>query len=128
MKSKLPLFIGSLFSLYLLFVALVVIAYEPLADDKDWQDRQAHNLHHIAQLSLGSDIIQIKTLLGIADFSEAKMAENVAMQVLFYRTQHNFSDGITTKDECTPLLFKAGKLIAWGSSAYEAFLTLNAET
>lgn len=128
MKSKLPLFIGSLFSLYLLFVAFVVIAYDPLADDKNWQDRQKHNLHHIAQLSLGSDIAQITSILGTADFSEAKMAQNIAMQVLFYRTQHSLSDGLTTKDECTPLLFKAGKLIAWGQSAYEVFLIANMDT
>ncbi|MCL1126037.1 DUF3192 domain-containing protein [Shewanella surugensis] len=128
MKSKLPLFIGSLFSVYLLFVAFVVIAYEPIADDKDWQDRQAYNLHHIAQLSLGSDITQIRTTLGVADYSEAKLSKEIAMQVLFYRTQHSLSDGITTKDECTPLLFKAGKLIAWGKTAYQQFLSLNVDT
>jgi len=27
-------------------------------------------------------------------------------------------DGITTKDECTPLVFRNGNLVGWGDSAY----------
>ncbi|SQH75815.1 conserved protein of unknown function [Shewanella benthica] len=35
---------------------------------------------------------------------------------------HAQSDGITTRDECTPLLFRDQKLIAWGSDTYDQYL------
>jgi hypothetical protein len=40
--------------------------------------------------------------------------------VLFYRTHRRDGDGVTTKDECTPLVFKNGLLIGWGDAAYQA--------
>ena len=44
-----------------------------------------------------------------------------AIQVMFYRTQHVRADGLTTQDECTPLLFENEKLIAWGDGAYSSY-------
>ena len=51
----------------------------------------------------------------------AKRVEENVWQIIFYRTQHIKSDGITTMDECTGLLFKNGELILWGPSAFDAF-------
>lgn len=122
MKSKVPVIIGSIFAAYLAFVAVVVLVYEPTPDDMDWEDRQAYNNAKLTELSIGQPIEQIKTLLGKADFSEAKSSNNDTLQVLFYRTHHSKSDGETTRDECTPLLFKNNKLIAWGQDTYQQYL------
>ncbi len=125
MKSKLPVIIGSIFAAYLAFVAVVVVVYEPTPDEMDWEDRQAYINAKLTEISIGQSITQIKTLMGKADFSEAKMANESTLQVLFYRTHHTKSDGETTRDECTPLLFKDQKLIAWGDASYQEYLTPN---
>ena len=62
-------------------------------------------------------------MFGKADFSEAKISNQQNLQILFYRTQHKESDGETTKEECTPLLFKQGSLVAWGEDTYQQYLT-----
>ena len=123
MKSKIPVIIGTIFAAYVVFVAVVVLVYEPTPDDMGWEDRQAYNQQKLSELTLGQNINDVKTLLGKADFSEAKTAEDTALQVLFYRTHHEKSDGITTKDECTPLIFKDNKLVAWGQDTYKQYLS-----
>ncbi|QYK00436.1 DUF3192 domain-containing protein [Shewanella psychrotolerans] len=122
MKSKAPVIIGSVFAAYLAFVAVVVLVYEPTPDSMDWEDRQAYNKAKLTEITLGTPVDEVKTLLGRADFSEAKTINNDTLQVLFYRTHHIKSDGETTRDECTPLLFKNNKLIAWGQDTYQQYL------
>ncbi|ABV37916.1 conserved hypothetical protein [Shewanella sediminis HAW-EB3] len=122
MKSKLPVIVGSIFAAYLAFVAVVVLVYEPTVDEMDWEDRQAYINGKLTEISIGQSITQIKSLMGKADFSEAKMVNESTLQVLFYRTHHTKSDGETTRDECTPLLFRDQKLISWGDASYQEYL------
>ncbi|EGM70523.1 DUF3192 domain-containing protein [Shewanella sp. HN-41] len=122
MKSKTSVIIGSIFAAYVAFVAVVVLVYEPTPDEMDWEDRQVYNSQKMTDLSLGQDITEVKSLLGKADFSEAKAVQETQLQVLFYRTHHEKSDGITTKEECTPLIFKNNKLMAWGEDTYKQYL------
>lgn len=121
MKSKIPVIIGSIFAAYTAFVAVVVVVYEPTPDEMHWEDRQTYNNEQLADLAIGQTITQIKLLMGKADFSEGKITGDDALQVLFYRTHHAESDGETTRDECTPLLFKNQKLIAWGVDTYKQY-------
>ncbi|WP_076412648.1 DUF3192 domain-containing protein [Shewanella sp. UCD-KL12] len=123
MKSKVPVIIGSIFAAYTAFVAVVVLVYEPTPDEMHWEDRQVFNNSKLADLTIGLNISDIKLLMGKADFSEAKITGDDALQVLFYRTHHAKSDGETTRDECTPLLFKNQKLIAWGADTYDQYLS-----
>ncbi|MBE8167321.1 MAG: DUF3192 domain-containing protein [Shewanella sp.] len=93
-----------------------------------WEHAQAENRKHIEELRLGMNKHQVLDLMGRPDINEAFLIQKSTsenedeagqeVQVLFYRTQHNSGDGKTTKDECTPLVFKAGKLIGWGDKAY----------
>ena len=57
-------------------------------------------------------------MLGVADFNEVYNKGDENIQVLYYRTNRKHADGITTKDECTPLIFKNGALVSWGDTAY----------
>jgi hypothetical protein len=43
--------------------------------------------------------------------------DGATYQVLYYRTHRTHSDGETTKDETTPLVFKDSALIGWGMDA-----------
>ncbi|MBI1673405.1 DUF3192 domain-containing protein [Shewanella sp. NKUCC05_KAH] len=128
MKSKVSVIIGSIFAAYVAFVAVVVLVYEPTPDDMSWEDRQSYNSQKMNELALGQNIVSVKQLLGKADFSEAKAVKETKLQVLFYRTHHEKSDGVTTKEECTPLIFKNDQLIAWGQDTYKQYLDADTDT
>jgi hypothetical protein len=87
--------------------------------ESGWKSSQANNLKHINQLQLGVASDEIRTLLGTPDFSELFEKDGEQVLVLFYRTHHVKSDGLTTKDECTPLVFKNNQLTGWGDKAYK---------
>ncbi|WP_350431305.1 DUF3192 domain-containing protein [Shewanella sp. H8] len=89
-----------------------------------WQEQQEKNRDLLSKLSLGMSSNQVTTVMGNADFSEAytKPTQNHAEQsikVLFYRTQWAEGDGKTTKDECTPIVFRDDVLVGWGDTVYQ---------
>ena len=84
-----------------------------------WESKERKNRKHIAQLQPDVSYDYIANMMGIADFNELYKKDNDTYQVLYYRTQKMESDGVTTKDECTPLVFKNGSLVGWGDSAYK---------
>lgn len=84
----------------------------------DHSDREYKNRKQIARLSLDMSIKEVQAKMGVADFNEVYSHDGEQVQVLFYRTHRVHADGMTTKDECTPLLFKQGMLDSWGDSAF----------
>lgn len=83
-----------------------------------WQHTERENREQIAQFNLNMSETTVRERLGKPDFSEAYREGSADVRVLFYRTQRQNSDGITTKDECTPLVFKNGLLVGWGDKVY----------
>lgn len=124
MNSKIIRRVGLGIAAYIIFVLLVVKFYKDDPSKMDWQDREQFNKAEISKLQLGTSKQSIITLLGSPDISEAKMVKGQSIQVMFYRTQRNKSDGLTTQDECVPLLFKDNILIAWGKGTYNQYLGL----
>ncbi|NMH59732.1 DUF3192 domain-containing protein [Alteromonas ponticola] len=108
-------------SAYALFVFLVISFYPDKPENMDWKDREEYNKVQITKLRLGSTLEEVLALLGSPDITEARMEKGSPIQVMFYRTHHVRADGLTTLDECTPLLFEGDKLIAWGEGAYQSF-------
>ena len=88
--------------------------------NKSWQDTEFDNRKKIAELNVNLSIDEVRHRLGVAEFDELYQREGNNIQVLYYRTQRTVDDGITSKDECTPLVFKNGSLIGWGSTAFSA--------
>lgn len=123
MRKVVLLLIAGIVS-YLAIVGLVLSLYQADPADMKWQERETYNAKQIGQLEFGMSKDDVIRMLGSPDINEAKETSGGAHQVLFYRTHHVTSDGITTKDECTPLLFKDNQLIAWGSDAYEDYQEL----
>lgn len=121
MNGKVVRRIGVGVVLYAAFVAAVVSWYPDSPDKMDWKDREEFNKVQIAKLELGVSRQEILALLGSPDISEAKKEGTSRIQVMFYRTQHKKSDGITTQNECTPLLFEDDVLVAWGDGAYQSY-------
>lgn len=90
-------------------------------DDKyghDWEDREYDNRQSISKLTLDLNHSQVTSILGVPDFTEYHKADDGNYMVLFYRTHRRKGDGMTTKDECTPLVFKDDQLVGWGDASY----------
>ncbi|GAB3022004.1 DUF3192 domain-containing protein [Bowmanella dokdonensis] len=122
MDKKIVRRVGLGLAIYLLFAALVLLFYPDDPASMDWKDREQYNKVQVGKLELGTSKQQVMELLGSPDISEAKRVEQDSLQVMFYRTQHMESDGITTMNECTPLLFRNDQLISWGEGAYQKYL------
>lgn len=122
MNTKIIKMVVAGFALYAVFVYSVVSFFPDKPEDMDWEDREQYNKVQIAKLNLGTSKDEILALLGSPDITEAKKTREGTIQVMFYRTQHMKSDGITTQNECTPLLFEDDVLVAWGEGVYLNFL------
>jgi len=98
-------------AIYGVFVMLVITFYDDSPDKMMWEDREAYNRQFITKLQLDQFTFeQAIEQLGSPDITEARTFPTGNFQVMFYRTQHVKSDGITTQDECTFLLFIDGVL------------------
>jgi hypothetical protein len=125
MNKKVVIRILIALAIYGFFVALVVNFYDDSPSDMEWGDRESFNRQYIGKLTLEKfDFEKAIKELGSPDITEAKKVDDNNFQVMFYRTQHVKSDGFTTQDECTALLFKNGSLIAIGKTAYQQFQKL----
>ncbi len=87
--------------------------------NSDYEDREYDNRKKIARLIASTSIHAVQKEFGVADFNETYQKNDETVQVLFYRTQRAHKDGVTTKDECTPLVFKNNLLVSWGETAYQ---------
>jgi hypothetical protein len=122
MNKKVVKRISIAVGLYAIFAMAVITFYPDKPQDMGWKDREEYNKVQISKLELGLQRKQILELLGSPDITQAKRNNDKELQVMLYRTQHRQADGITTEDECTALLFENNELIAWGDSAYQAYI------
>lgn len=88
-------------------------------DGNNWRKTQQFNQNYVSGLKTGTDITAVRQSLGTPAFSESFNKQGEIVEVLFYRTHHSHSDGMTSKDECTALIFKRGVLVGWGDKAYQ---------
>ena len=122
MSKKIIKGIGIGIALYAAFGIGVVLYYPDKPEQMGWEDRQVFNQVQIDKLGSSKDFSKVThneiiKMLGGPDISEAKISGENKLQVMYYRTHHERADGITSQDECTPLLFKNDKLIAMGEKA-----------
>ncbi|GAA61066.1 hypothetical protein P20652_2940 [Pseudoalteromonas sp. BSi20652] len=86
-------------------------------DSSSWETKNENNREAISALAMDSSYQSVLTKLKTPNFTELLKKDNDVYQVLFYATHSVHSDGKTTKDECTPLVFKNDKLVGIGQSA-----------
>ena len=79
-----------------------------------YEDRETRNRSEIAQLKANMPYNEVKNRLGVPDFTESFQHNNEQVQVLLYRTNRKHKDGLTSRDECSKLLFKNDLLVSWG--------------
>jgi len=112
-----------LIAMYPLATWLALNVYQDDPDAMAWTDREAYNRKFINTLKPNSTVNQdqIRTKLGGPDITEAYQLGTDLYQLVYYRTQRDISDGITTKAECTALLYLNRQLIAVGAVAEQQF-------
>ena len=103
----------------------VVIGGDHDWDDNGWASRQKENRLFINELALDVKRSYVVDKLGAPNFSEAFVKDSDEYRILYYRTQRRQSDGETTKDETTPLVFKNDRLIGWGEGTLEKLNSTN---
>ena len=84
---------------------------------QDWAELERNNREMIASLSVGEGFDAIQGRLGQAAFSESFKRGESLYHILYYRTHRVHSDGETSKDETTALVFIDKQLIGWGEKA-----------
>ena len=89
-------------------------------NNSSWEKRHQANREAITSLALDTSYQSVLNQLKTPDFTELLKKDDAVYQILFYATHSIHSDGKTTKDECTPLVFKNDKLIGEGDSIYNS--------
>jgi hypothetical protein len=97
-----------------------VIAFGDGDVRSNWRDVERKNMNSIEDLQMGAELSAVRSKLGEAQFVEAFAGKDGDYKVLFYRTQHARSDGETTRDETTPVVFRNGHLIGYGKRVYDS--------
>lgn len=88
-------------------------------EDRDWEDCQDDNRWALRRVEVGDSIEDISRRFCPPDHREVVDLDGEEVEILYFRTQHRRSDGETTRDETTPLVFVDGELTGWGAAAYE---------
>jgi outer membrane protein assembly factor BamE (lipoprotein component of BamABCDE complex) len=111
------LFIAAFFPVVMSLSGCVISVDGDGYDRDDTEKREYNNRQQIATLQLGMNLNNVMNKLGTPDFNEFMQRDQDNFQVLYYRTQRVVGDGMTTKDECTPVVLKNGALVGWGELA-----------
>jgi len=127
MNLKTIVFLIAGLLLYFGLTSMTLLFYKDDPEQMNWQDREAFNTKYIYKLDLTTAISRDEVIdyLGGPDITEAKNLQQQIYQVLYYRTHRTKTDGITTRDECTAILFKNQQLIAIGEQALEQYNQLD---
>lgn len=82
---------------------------------------RARNNENLAKLKIGMTKQEVLSIMGEPLKDEVYNTENT----WYYFTQVKWSDGMITRDECTPVFFKDDKLAGWGQLEYKQFRQIN---
>ena len=127
MNNKILKYIVLGLGIYAIAAGLIINFYKDDPQGMFWQDREAFNKRYLSKLKSDPPVFldQVFNNLGSPDLTFAKRNGDDVFQIIYYRTQHKHSDGITTQDECTGLFFKNEQLVVWGPGAEIAYDNVN---
>ncbi|WP_372767797.1 DUF3192 domain-containing protein [Pseudoalteromonas sp.] len=127
MNNKILKYIILGLGIYAIAAGLIITFYKDDPQGMYWQDRESFNKRYLNKLKVDKPVFldQVFNNLGSPDLTFAKRSGDDVFQIIYYRTQHEHSDGITTKDECTGMFFKNEQLVAWGPGAEIAYDKVN---
>ena len=70
-----------------------------------FEDREYDNRKKISVMQLNTAFADVTRTMGVADFNETYLDEGKTVNLVYYRTHRLHKDGLTTRDECTKLVF-----------------------
>lgn len=76
----------------------------------------AANIENARKLRVGMTKAQVLQIMG-----EPVKEEFSTPDRWFYFVQSVWTDGLTTEEECMPLIFEKGKLVGWGNRFYSDY-------
>jgi hypothetical protein len=80
---------------------------------------QFDNFENAAKLRVGMTKEQVKEIMG-----EPVDEVFTRPDLWYYYVNTQWHDGLTTRDECMPLVFKDGKLAGWGNDYYNRMVVV----
>ena len=104
--------------LRIIFLTLITMLF--LNACGNWSQEIIKNRENITKLRKGMTKSQVKAIMGEPLVNEVYNKPNV----WFYYTDCKWSDGAITREECTPLVFKDGKLEGIGWKYYNTHYLL----
>lgn len=103
-----------------------IIAVHDSGDDDSGShseaERERLNRRVISELTPGTSIDSVRAELGEPDFSETLSTDGKLVRLYRYRSHHMHSDGETTLDETTVLVFVDGLLQGTGDTAVQMLM------
>lgn len=96
-----------------LFILLAVAVCAGLLTGCSWSEAR-RNLDNARALRVGMTKAQVLAIMG----EPVKDEIFTKPDVWFYFIEPVWVDGLTTEDECMPLVFENGKLVGWGNEYY----------
>lgn len=111
-KSLLALVVVAPLSLSLTGCVIAVGGEDGHSISSSFEDREYENRKKISGIALNTNLTDVTREMGVADFSETYLDNGKTVNVVYYRTHRLHKDGLTTKDECTKLVFVDEKLNA----------------
>ena len=100
-----------------LFTALMMLAVLGFSGCQLPLQTAKNNLQNMKNIRVGMTKLQVQQIMGEPVSGETYCQPDV----WFYYTEVVWADGLTTQDECTPLVFKDGKLIGIGRIFYTEY-------
>ena len=110
---------------YIVLASSVMLFYQDDPARMSLVERQKFNTKYINKLAQAIQLPAQQTVfaqLGPPDITEAKQVGQQIYQIVFYRTRQVNRDNVTTKDECTGLLFVDQQLVSWQRDSYQQYL------
>lgn len=81
-----------------------------------WEEAKT-NVENSKRLRVGMTKSEVLNVMGEPVSDETYCLPNV----WFYYVKTEWADGLTTEDECMPLVFSGGKLAGWGNPFYTRY-------
>ena len=111
-KSLLALIVVAPLTLGLTGCVIAVGGEDGHSISGDFEDREYENRKKIARIQLNSAFSDVTREMGVADFTETYLDDGKTVNAVYYRTHRIHKDGLTTKDECTKMIFVNNALSA----------------
>lgn len=93
----------------------MTLAWNPQYQPFTWEIEDTRNLHNLKKLQAGMSREDVYTIMGMPDLYDMhETVDRDYLAVFYYYTHTKVDDGAASKNECTPVVIRDGKLVGWG--------------